>query len=173
KIPPLVVAVVGGIVYAFAIGRTQLDFSGIGFYFPNPKDSVQALINGFAVVAPYLTIIIPIEIYNFVETMDNVEAANAAGDNYSIREAQFVDGICTMISAIFGGVVPNTVWLGHAGLKKAGAGIGFSWLGGILLGLAGVLGLFTFFSALVPPAICAITYLWCSVIMVSQAFKAC
>lgn len=31
---------------------------------------------------PYLTIIIPIEIYNFIETMDNVEAANAAGDNY-------------------------------------------------------------------------------------------
>jgi len=108
-----------------------------------------------------------------VETMDNVEAANAAGDNYSIREAQFADGICTMISAIFGGVVPNTVWLGHAGLKKSGAGIGFSWLGGVLLGIAGVLGLFTFFSALVPPAICAITYLWCSVIMVSQAFKAC
>ncbi|MBP3912494.1 MAG: xanthine/uracil/vitamin C permease [Niameybacter sp.] len=173
KIPPMVVAIVGGIIYAFAIGRTELDFSGIGFYFPNPKDSIQALLSGFAVVAPYLTIIIPIEIYNFVETMDNVEAANAAGDNYSIREAQFVDGICTMASAVFGGIVPNTVWLGHAGLKKSGAGIGFSWLGGILLGLAGVLGMFTFFSALVPPAICAITYLWCSVIMVAQAFKAC
>ena len=57
--------------------------------------------------------------------MDNVEAAHAAGDNYSIRTAQFADGICTMASAIFGGVVPNTVWLGHAGLKKSGAGIGF------------------------------------------------
>lgn len=173
QIPPLVVAVVGGIIYAFALGRTEVDFSGIGFYFPNPANSIQALISGFAVVAPYLTIIIPIEIYNFVETMDNVEAAHAAGDHYSIREAQFVDGVCTMISALFGGVVPNTVWLGHAGLKKAGARIGFSWLGGVLLGLAGILGLFTFFSGLVPPAICAITYLWCSVIMVSQAFKAC
>ena len=51
--------------------------------------------------------------------MDNVEAANAAGDNYSVRETQFADGICTMLSAICGGVVPNTVWLGHAGLKKS------------------------------------------------------
>lgn len=173
KFPPLVIAIIGGIVYALALGRTHVDFSGIGFYMPNPATSIQSLLNGFAVIVPYLTIIIPIEIYNFIETMDNVEAANAAGDNYSIREAQFADGICTMLSASFGGVVPNTVWLGHAGLKKSGAGIGFSWVGGVLLGLAGVFGMFSLFSKLVPPAIAAITYLWCSVVMVSQAFKEC
>ena len=82
KFPPLVFAILGGIIYALLLGRTQIDFSGIGFYFPNPANSIQGLINGFAVVLPYLTIIIPIEIYNFIETMDNVEAANAAGDNY-------------------------------------------------------------------------------------------
>lgn len=173
KIPPLVVAVVGGVIYAFALGRTNIDFTGIGFYFPNPLNTFQNLANGFAIVAPYLTIIIPIEIYNFVETMDNVEAANAAGDNYSVREAQFADGICTMISACFGGIVPNTVWLGHAGLKKADAGIGYSIVSGLILGGAGVFGLFTFLSELVPPAICGITYLWCAVIMVAQAFRVC
>ena len=173
KFPPLVIAIIGGIIYSLALGRTHIDFSGIGFYVPDPVNSIQALINGFAIVAPYLTIIIPIEIYNFIETMDNVEAASAAGDNYNISEAQFADGICTMISAIFGGVVPNTVWLGHAGLKKSGARIGFSWFGGVLLALAGLFGLFTFFSNLVPPAIAAITYLWCSVVMVSQSFKEC
>lgn len=171
KIPPLVVAIVGGIIYAFCLGRTTFDFSGIGFYFPNPVNTIQTLISGFAIVAPYLTIIIPIEIYNFIETMDNVEAANAAGDNYSVREAQFADGICTMISALFGGVVPNTVWLGHAGLKKTGAGIGYSVVAGLVLGAAGIFGLFTFLSALVPPAICAVTFLWCAIIMVAQAFK--
>ena len=82
KFPPLVFVILGGIIYALLLGRTQIDFSGIGFYFPNPANSIQGLINGFAVVLPYLTIIIPIEIYNFIETMDNVEAANAAGDNY-------------------------------------------------------------------------------------------
>lgn len=173
KLPPLVVAVVGGIIYAFCLGRTSIDFTGIGFYFPNPVSTFQNLVNGFSIVAPYLTIIIPIEIYNFVETMDNVEAANAAGDNYSVREAQFADGICTMISALFGGVVPNTVWLGHAGLKKADAGIGYSIISGLILGGAGIFGLFTFLSELVPPAICGITYLWCAVIMVAQAFRVC
>jgi AGZA family xanthine/uracil permease-like MFS transporter len=173
RIPPFVIAIVGGIIYAFILGRTSIDFSNIGFYFPNPVSTMQALLSGFAVMAPYLTIIIPIEIYNFVETMDNVESANAAGDNYNIREAQFTDGICTMISAVFGGVVPNTVWLGHAGLKKTEAGIGYSIISGIVLGLAGIFGLFSFLSALVPPAVCAITYLWCAVIMTSQAYRAC
>ncbi|MDR1194678.1 MAG: xanthine/uracil/vitamin C permease [Peptococcaceae bacterium] len=171
KIPPLIVAIVGGIIYAYCLGRTTFDFTGIGFYFPNPVNTIQTMINGFAIVAPYLTIIIPIEIYNFIETMDNVEAANAAGDNYSVREAQFADGICTMISSLFGGIVPNTVWLGHAGLKKTGAGIGYSIIAGLVLGAAGIFGLFTFLSALVPPAICAVTFLWCAIIMVAQAFK--
>lgn len=171
KIPPLVVAIVGGIIYALALGRTTPDFSSVGFYFPNPVNSIQSLINGFAIVVPYLTIIIPVEIYNFIETMDNVEAANAAGDAYNVREAQFADGICTMISALFGGVVPNTVWLGHAGLKKSNAGIGYSVVSGIVLGLAGIFGLFSLLNSLVPPAICAITFLWCAIVMVAQAFK--
>jgi AGZA family xanthine/uracil permease-like MFS transporter len=173
RIPPFVVAIVGGIVYAFALGRSSIDFSAVGWYFPNPVTTAQALLSGFAVMAPYLTIIIPIEIYNFIETMDNVESANAAGDNYNVREAQFADGCCTMLSSVFGGIVPNTVWLGHAGLKKTEAGIGYSVVSGIILGLAGILGLFSFLSALVPPAVCAITFLWCAIIMTSQAYRAC
>ena len=134
KISPFLVAIVGGIVYAYCLGRTSFDFSNVGFYFPNPVNTVQSLINGFVHVAPYLTVIIPVEIYNFIETMDNVESANVAGDAYNVREAQFADGVCTMISAVFGGVIPNTVWLGHAGLKKSGAGAGYSWIGGVVLG---------------------------------------
>ena len=171
KIPPLAVAIVGGIIYALCIGRTHADFSGIGFYIPNPVNSIEHLIDGFAIVAPYLTIIIPVEIYNFIETLDNVEASNAAGDNYNVREAQFADGICTMISALCGGVIPNTVWLGHAGLKKSEAGVGYSLISGIILGAAGIFGLFTFLNSVVPPAVCAITFLWCAVVMVAQAFK--
>lgn len=173
RISPFLVAIVGGIVYALCLGRTSFDFSGVGFYFPNPVNTVQSLINGFVYVVPYLTVVIPVEIYNFVETMDNVESANAAGDNYNVREAQFADGICTMISALFGGVVPNTVWLGHAGLKKGNAGASYSWISGAVLGLAGIFGLFTFLSDLVPPAVAAVTFLWCAVVMVAQSFKEC
>lgn len=171
KIPPFAVAIVGGIIYALLLGRTSFDFSGIGFYCPNPVSGVQALINGFAVLTPYLGIIIPVEILNFIETMDAVESAIVAGDHYNVREAQWADGAATMISALCGGVIPNTVWVGHPGLKSAKAGAAHSWVSGVALALAGVFGLFTFFSKLVPTAICAITFLWCALIMLSQAFK--
>lgn len=170
KIPPLVVAIVGGIIYSFCLGRTTVDFSGVGFYFPNPVTSIQCMLNGFTVIVPYLAVIIPVEMYNFIETMDNVEGANAAGDNYNVREAQFADGICTMVSALFGSVVPNTVWLGHVSLKKTNAGLGYSVVSGIILLLSGVFGFFTFLSDAVPKAVCAITFLWCAVDMLSQAY---
>ena len=171
RIPPLIIALVGGVVYAACIGRVQPDFTGIGFYVPDPVGGVGHMIAGFAIMSPYLSVIIPVEVYNFIETMDNVEAANAAGDNYSVREAQFADGICTMISAVCGGVVPNTVWLGHASLKKTEAGIGYSAVSGIVLGAAGVFGLFTFMNSIAPATVVAITYLWCATVMVAQAFK--
>ena len=67
----------------------------------------------------------------------------------------------------------NTVWLGHAGLKKAKAGVGYALVSGLVLGAAGIFGLFTFLSNMVPPAVCAVTFLWCAIVMVAQAFKDC
>jgi AGZA family xanthine/uracil permease-like MFS transporter len=166
-----VVSIVGGIIYAFALGRLHPDFSHIGPAFPNLADTTSSIIEGFKYIGPYLTVVIPVEIYNFIETMDNVESANVAGDNYNVREAQFADGICTMISAVFGGIIPNTIWLGHPGLKKTNAGIAYSWISGIVLGAAGLFGVFSLLSSVVPPAVCAITFLWCAIIMVAQGFK--
>ena len=123
RIPMLLVAVVFGIVYAFVLGRVEVDTSSIGFV--APFFAGGAILQGLKLIIPYLAIIIPIEVYNFIETMDNVETAIAAGDEYNVGQAQIADGICTMISALFGGVVPNTVWLGHPGLKKAKNGIRF------------------------------------------------
>ena len=37
----------------------------------------------------------------------------------------------------------------------------------------GIFGLFTFLSNMVPPAVCAVTFLWCAIVMVAQAFKDC
>ena len=171
KISPFVVAIVGGIIYALGLGRITPDFSGIGPTFPNPLQTIPALFEGFKYVVPYLTVVIPVEIYNFIETMDNVESANVAGDNYNVREAQFADGVCTMLSAVFGGCIPNTVWLGHPGLKKGRAGVAYSWISGLLLGAAGLFGVFSLLHSMVPAAICAVTFLWCAVIMVAQGFK--
>lgn len=171
KVPPLIVALVGGILLALFTGKAIPNFSGFGFQFMSPIEGVKSVYSGIYSIIPYLGIIIPVAIYTFVETMDNVESAIVAKDEYNLGEAQLADGCITLISALFGSVLPITVWLGHAGLKKSNAGIAYSWMSGLILGACGLFGAFVFINSMMPPVIAAITFLWCAVIMVSQAFK--
>lgn len=169
KINLMLVAIIFGILYALVLGKASINVTRLGSL-TLPSFSAMSIWQGMNMIMPFLALIIPIEIYNFIETMDNVEGAAAAGDEYSVREAQIVDGCSTMLSAGFGGIMPTTVWLGLAGLKKGGAGIGFSWVSGVLLGLCGFLGGFSFVYHLMPKELVAVTYLWCALIMISQAF---
>jgi len=168
NLPMLLVAVVFGIVYAMFLGRTAPDTATLAVTVP--VFSLGAVFEGLKGVGPYLVIIIPIMIYSFIETMDNVESAIAAGDEYPLGEAQVADGLCTSISALFGGIMPNVVWLGHAGLKKSKAGIGYSWVGGLLFALCGLFGIFGLLNSLMPPVIACITFLWCAMLMIVQAY---
>ncbi len=167
KIPMLLVSVVFGIVWAFVLGRVQVDTSTIGIV--TPYFAVREVFEGFKYIIPFLAIIIPIEVYNFIETMDNVESAIAAGDNYNVGQTQIIDGCVTMASALFGGIIPNTVWLGHAGLKKAGTGISYSWISGILYGASAFFGVYGLMNSVMPPVVASITFLWCAMLMVVQA----
>ncbi len=167
RVPMLLVSVVFGIVWALALGRVQVDTSTLGVSLPIL--SISAVIGGFKYIIPFLSIIIPIEIYNFIETMDNVESAIAAGDEYNVGQSQFIDGLCTMGSALFGSIVPNTVWLGHAGLKKSNTGIAYSWISGILYAVSALFGIYGFMNSLMPPVVASITFLWCAMLMLVQA----
>ena len=169
KVPPLVVSLLVGIALALALGEAKIVMDGVGkLYLPVP--AVGSVLQGFKYIVPYLNIIIPIEIYNFVETMDNVESAQAAGDNYNVGEAQLADGLATMICACFGGIIPNTVWMGHPGLKQSGCRIGFAWLSGVGFAVLALFGVFSLFYNLIPMAIVAIGLLWCALVITAQSF---
>lgn len=167
-IPMLLVAIVFGILYGVVLGRVELDTSSLGL--TAPALHLGAIASGLGHVMAYLSIIIPIMIYAFIETMDNVESAAAAGDDYPLMEAQIADGLCTVAAACFGGVLPNVVWLGHPGLKKSDVGIGYSWVGGLLFGLCALFGAFSLFNSLMPQVIAVITFLWCALLMLVQGF---
>ncbi len=169
KIPPMLVALVFGIVMSLLFGEARVVLDGLGQFNP-PTPAFAALANGFKMILPVLVAIIPVEIYNFIETMDNVESAIAAGDSYNVKEAQIMDGVATSIGALFGGVMPNTVWIGHPGLKNAGCGVGFAWVSALLFALSGWFGFFNFLYYLVPVTVVAIVFLWCAQVIVGQSF---
>lgn len=75
---------------------------------------------------------IPIALASFIETIENVEMAKICGDDYNVYEAMAADGLGTMVGALFGSVLPTTVYIGHKRHKLAGAGMSYSVLNGLV-----------------------------------------
>ena len=75
---------------------------------------------------------IPIALCSFIETIENVEAAELAGDAYNVCEAMLADGLGTCVGALTGSVVPTTVYIGHRRHKAAGATALYSLLNGLI-----------------------------------------
>ena len=169
KIPPLVLALGFGIILALFFKEATVVLDNLGRFTP-PLPVFGQMLSGLRGVLPFLAVIIPVEVYNFIETMDNVESAIAAGDNYSVKEAQIVDGLATTVGACFGSVFPNTVWIGHPGLKKAGCGIGYAWVSALLFGISGFFGFFNFLYYLLPGVVVSVVFLWCTQVIITQAF---
>ena len=176
KIPTSLFAIIIGTVLAFALGKADPGaiadgMAQVGFY---PILPTLAGFQGFAyLIGPMLglfAVLIPISAYNFIETMNNVEAMKCAGDSYSVREAQIADGTGTIIGAFFGGVFPTTVYIASVGSKWMNAGRGYSVLNGIAFFLAASLGLIGAISKIIPVAVIAPILVFVGLSMVSQAF---
>lgn len=169
KIPPLLVAMIFGVVMSLFMHNSKIVLDNIGQFTP-PTPVITPLLEGFRYLMPVLATIVPVVIYNCIDTMDNVESAIVAGDHFNLRQALVINGVATCIGAVCGGILPNTAWIGQPGLKSSGCRIGFAWASAILFGLAGFLGIFNFLYHLIPFVVVAIMFIWCSQVMVSQGF---
>jgi len=79
-------------------------------------------------VTPYIGLIIPVGLTVAVGTIQCVELAKLAGDNYNIRWSMLGDGAATMLAACFGSVFGMTVFIGHPAFKAMGARVTYNGL---------------------------------------------
>ncbi|MBB5171977.1 NCS2 family permease [Texcoconibacillus texcoconensis] len=176
RIPTSLFAIVIGTALAFSIGYVEFGairegLSHIGFYPLLPSFAVfEGLQYLFGGMIALLAVILPITIYNAVETMNNVEAMSAEGDNYDVRECQAVDGVGTMLGAAFGGMFPTTIYLASVGAKSMGAGRGYSLLNAGVFAFAAMTGVIAALSEMIPIAVIAPILVYVGVMMVSSAF---
>ncbi len=173
-LPTGAVAIIAGIILAWITGMTSTEqvvtaSKSIGLHLPTL--SISALKEGFSGVTPFLMVILPMGAYNFIETMNNVESAAAAGDNYPTGETMLVDGIGTTVAALFGGCFPTTVYIGHPGWKALGARSGYSWMNGVSLLLVGCLGCFALVESIVPTEVAMVILLYVALTVGSQSFQ--
>jgi len=97
-----------------------------------------------------LALLLPIAMTNALGSLECVRAAQEFGDNYNSVETMLVDGVGSIVGAMFGSPFGTTVYLGQPAYKKMGASRGYSLLNGTVFFLIGISGLHAFFDAIIP-----------------------
>jgi adenine/guanine/hypoxanthine permease len=180
-VPAGAVAIVVGMIIAwgsnlFGLNLGGLSLKGLGDAFANfgfsvPLPAVGQVFSGFEFLGVILVTAIPFGIYDLVESMDNVESAEAAGDEYPTTRVLTADGIVSLIGCLMGNPFINAVYIGHAGWKAMGGRIGYSAATGIMVVLLSWFGIISVLLALVPVVAISPILLYIGMLIGAQAFQ--
>src|SRR5688572_6656085 len=175
KIPAGLVAVIIGIIFGWASGYMKVGalndaITNAAIAIPLPQ--IRLLLEGLPQVTPYLVTAIPLAIYLFLESLNNVESALAGGDRYDTREAMLAAAGGTLVASLFSSPFPTLIYIGHPGWKSVGSRVGYSWLTGVTMFLLGVLGLLGILSAIIPVVAILPILVYIGMLITSQAFNA-
>lgn len=177
RIPSTLFAIIIGTVLAYVLGYATMNgisegLSQFGFYPILPTfASVEGFTLLFGSAITVFAVVIPITIYNAIETMNNVEAVGALGDKYDVRHSMIADGVGTMVGPIFGGAFPTTVYMASTGSKWMGAGRGYSILNGIVYVFAAMFGLVAVISSVIPISAIAPIMVFVGISMIATAYQ--
>jgi AGZA family xanthine/uracil permease-like MFS transporter len=180
-IPAGLVAIAVGMVIAwgsnlFGLGLGGLSLKGLGDAFANfgfsvPIPAIGYVFSGFEFLGIILVTAIPFGIYDLVEAMDNVESAEAAGDEYPTTRVLTADGVVSLIGCLMGNPFINAVYIGHPGWKAMGGRIGYSAATGIIVVLLSWFGIISVLLALVPVVAISPILLYIAMLIGAQAFQ--
>jgi AGZA family xanthine/uracil permease-like MFS transporter len=180
-IPAGLVAIAVGMIIAwgsnlFGLGLGGLSLKGVGDAFANfgfsvPIPAVGYVFSGFEFLGIILVTAIPFGIYDLVEAMDNVESAEAAGDEYPTTRVLTADGVVSLIGCMMGNPFINAVYIGHPGWKAMGGRIGYSAATGVMVVLLSWFGIISVLLALVPVVAISPILLYIGMLIGAQAFQ--
>jgi AGZA family xanthine/uracil permease-like MFS transporter len=120
----------------------------------------------------YMSVIVPMGLFNILGSLQCLESAEAAGDRFPTRSSLLANGVGSIVASCFGSPFATTLYIGHPGWKAMGARWGYSWLNGaVICGIAlfGVVGEVLRF---VPLEVVLGILLWIGLVITAQAFQA-
>ncbi|MGY3453837.1 regulator [Bradyrhizobium sp. USDA 4353] len=180
-LPAGLVAIAVGMIIAwgsnlFGLGLGGLSVQGVGdafasFGFSVPLPAFGTVFSGFEYLGIILVTAIPFGIYDLVEAMDNVESAEAAGDEYPTTRVLTADGVVSLIGCMMGNPFINAVYIGHPGWKAMGGRIGYSAATGLMVIVLSWLGIISVLLALVPVVAISPILLYIGMLIGAQAFQ--
>ena len=173
-LPGGLVAVLLGTALAWGTGvapATPTAPGGQGLFLPVPV--LGELFTGLSELEwAYVSVIVPMGLFNVIGALQNIESAEAAGDRFPTAPSLAVNGLGTLLAAAFGSCFPTTIYIGHPGWKGLGARVGYSVLNAAFCTaviLSGTLGLVAW---AVPVDAAMAIVLWIGVVITAQAFSA-
>lgn len=143
----------------------------VSLHFPIPVvgDVIELL--GSEYVWRYMSVIIPMGLFNVVGSLQNLESAEAAGDRYETRPSLLANGLGSILGSFLGSCFPTTIYIGHPGWKALGARTGYSLLNGLFISLICLTGTMDAVLKLIPIEAGVGILLWIGIIIAAQAFQ--
>jgi AGZA family xanthine/uracil permease-like MFS transporter len=173
-LPGGLVAVSLGTALAWATGLVQGEWPKEPPHFYPPGATLGELLGTLR--GPewlnYLTVIIPMGLFNLIGSLQNIESAEAAGDPYPTMPSLAMNGVSTLAAASFGSCFPTTIYIGHPGWKALGARAGYSTLNGLFFTAVCLFGLLGYIAHAVPIDAGMAIVLWIGIVIAAQAFSA-
>jgi adenine/guanine/hypoxanthine permease len=141
----------------------------VRLYFPHPVNIFHAL--SYSEVWSYMSIILPLSLLDTLASLQILESARLAGDDYPTMPSLLVNGLATLVGAALGSAFPTSLYIGHNAHKANGARIGYSILGGIVSAGLCLSGLVPAVLHVIPLEVVAFAVVWFGLAMVGQAFQ--
>ena len=171
-LPGGMVAVAVGTLLGWCLGAVK-DPPHVEFALARPDFTGGSLLEALRHPAflNYLSVIIPMGIFNVVGSLQNIESAEAAGDRYRAFPSLLANGFGSVVAALLGSVFPTTIYIGHPGWKRLGARSGYSVLNGLFIALICLTGTIQAVLAFIPLESGIGILLYIGVIIVAQSFQ--
>lgn len=120
----------------------------------------------------YLSVIVPMGLFNIIGSLQCLESAEAAGDRYSTTTSLCANGIGSIVAACLGSPFATTLYIGHPGWKAMGARWSYSWLNGVVICAIALFGAVGDVLRFVPLEVSLGILLWIGLVITAQAFQA-
>jgi AGZA family xanthine/uracil permease-like MFS transporter len=117
-------------------------------------------------------VIVPMGLINVLGSLQNIESAEAEGDRFPTRNCLAANGVGSIVAAAFGSCFPTTIYIGHPGWKRMGAGWAYSAANGLFFAVVSVTGLIGPIARVIPVEAVMAILVWIALIITAQAFTA-
>ncbi|MFQ5535322.1 MAG: hypothetical protein ACE5EM_10940, partial [Sphingomonadales bacterium] len=156
-LPGAIAAIVLGTLAYYALGGLGVlegfvwpEVDGVSFSVPIPTLGGFEELFGRALF--YMAVIVPFALLIAASTINLTAGANVVGDQLDSGDLMRADGVATIVSALFGGVIQTTPYFGHATYKRMGARTAYSLGVSAVLAVGGVFGIIGLLIDILPDA---------------------